>query len=44
MIEGAVGLQQFVGIAKPDRTHGMILAQFVVGHGIVINKSGTAHS
>ena len=30
-------------MAQPDRPHGVILTQDVLGHGVVVNESGAGH-
>ena len=43
VIEGAVGVQQLEGVPQADGPHGVILAQHVLAHGVVVDEGGAGH-
>ena len=42
-VKRSVGFQQLVGVPQPDGPHGVVLAQHVLAHGVVVDEGGAGH-
>ena len=42
-VKRSVGFQQLVGVPQTNRPHGVVLAQHVLAHGVVVDKGGAGH-